>query len=127
MKITKQMLLDKEACSNQVELFVSLFGEEVKVTKANCLKAWKVGIDFNWAANNLLSPSQLEAYKAIEQPSLKAYGAIERSALKAYKAIEQPALEAYEAIKQPALEAYEAIKQPALKAYEAIKQPAWEA
>ena len=108
MKITKQMLLDKMACSYQVDLFVSLFGEEVKVTKANCLKAWKVGIDFNWAANNLLSPSQRKAYLDIQQPAWEEYKAIEQQALKAYEAILQPAYEEYR--KQCALAFYQAIK-----------------
>ena len=118
MKITKQMLLDKKACSNQVKLFVSLFGEEAKVTKANVLKAYEAEIDFNLAANNLLSPSQLKAYKAIQQPAWEAYKAIEQPALKAYEAIEQQAWEAYKAIEQPAWEAYK--KQCALAFYEAV-------
>src|SRR5574340_1378919 len=105
MKITKQMLLDKEACSDQVELFVSLFGEEAKVTKANCLKAWKAGIDFGWAVDNLLSPSQLKAYEAIEQPAWKAYEAVQKPAWEEYLAIKQPALEKYN--KQCALAFYE--------------------
>ena len=108
MLITKQMLLDKKACSDQVELFVSLFGEEAKVTKANCLKAYEAGIDFGWAADNLLSPSQWEAYEAIEQPALKAYEAIQQPALEAYEAIEQQAYEEYR--KQCALAFYQAIK-----------------
>lgn len=73
VKITKQMLLDKEACSEQVRLFVSLFGDEAKVTKANVLKAYNAGLDLQWAANNLLTSSQYKSYKAIRQPVLEAY------------------------------------------------------
>ena len=119
MKITKQMLLDKKACSEQVELFVSLFGEEVTVTKANCLKAWKARIDFNWAAYNLLTSEQGKHYGAIEQQAYEEYGAIQQPAWGAYLSIQRQAYEKYEAIKQQAYEEYN--KQCALAFYTALK------
>lgn len=37
MKITKQQLIDKNACEDQIALFEELFGDEVEITPELCL------------------------------------------------------------------------------------------
>ena len=53
MKLTAQMLRDKKACGEQVELFVELFGESVSVTQKRCA-AHANEFDWEWAAEKLL-------------------------------------------------------------------------
>jgi pentose-5-phosphate-3-epimerase len=50
MKITKQWLVNQEACEPQVDLFFETFGEEVEVNLNNLKKAQKVGLSLEWLA-----------------------------------------------------------------------------
>ena len=63
--VTLQMLLDKGACSSQVELFKKHFPKkgEAKVTKALCLKVASI-FDFDWAAEALLPAPLLAEYQS---------------------------------------------------------------
>ena len=64
MKITIKQLEEHGACIKQVRRFKRLFGSEVSVTKARCLKHTQQ-FDFNWAAFKLLSrPARAEYNKA---------------------------------------------------------------
>lgn len=58
--ITKQMLVDANACSEQVEAFARLFGDSVNVTVA---KARKVAHVFDWGfATRIQGPAWAQAY-----------------------------------------------------------------
>jgi predicted nucleic acid-binding Zn ribbon protein len=45
------------ACSEQVTLFKSLFGEEVEMTRENVLQ-YGVQFDLSWLASNIMSEAQ---------------------------------------------------------------------
>jgi len=63
VKISVNNLKAKKACQDQLDLFTRTFGDKpVSVTKANCLKAAAAGLDFDWAANRLLSPAARTDY-----------------------------------------------------------------
>ena len=62
--ITKEMLSEAKACSNQVQLFAEIFPDGARVNKANALKAAKAGLDIDWAVEKFLSESKLDDYLA---------------------------------------------------------------
>ena len=73
--ITKQMLLDKKACADQVELFEATFGDSVVVTVA---RAKKFAGLFNWkwgyaAARMLDDAAFAEYYRDIAPAQTKYY------------------------------------------------------
>jgi len=57
--ITAEMLRAKGACADQVEKFRKTWPNGATVTKANALKAAKLGLDNEWVADNFL-PAPLD-------------------------------------------------------------------
>ena len=72
MKITVKQLQELDACEEQVKTFKELFGASATVTKANCLKACKAGLNFNWASR-LLTPEVSKVYQEAIAQALKVY------------------------------------------------------
>ena len=64
MKITKEFLKRKRACADQVALFAEEWPEGAEVTLDTCLRAAQIGLDFGWAAENLLSADGREEWRA---------------------------------------------------------------
>ena len=73
MKITVEQLLKLNACADQVVIFKRLFGPSATVTLANCVKAGKAGLAFDWAARNLLPATAWDAYQKETATALGAY------------------------------------------------------
>ena len=71
--ITSRMLRKARACEEQYELFHATFGDSVEVTESNCLRAAKVGLDIEWAAEHLLSDPAREEYGRAVGPARKEY------------------------------------------------------
>jgi len=107
MKITVKQLIEKRACVEQVKVFRRLFGASATITLANCIKASKAGLDFNWAAQNLLPATALEAYYKAKAPALKAYQKAIATAWEDYEKAEATAWEDYEKAEATAWEDYE--------------------
>ncbi len=58
MRITAQLLRDKEACGDDIEAFEKQWPDGCNVTRKNCQIAFKkLGMDVEWAAAHLLSAS----------------------------------------------------------------------
>ena len=71
--LTLQTLINKGACSSQVELFRSMFGKQVRVTQKLCASVADK-FDFRWAASHLLSaPAWAECNRARASAFAKAY------------------------------------------------------
>ncbi len=51
MRITTQLLKDLDACPDEVAKFKETFGEGVRLTRANLLKAADANLDLIWATN----------------------------------------------------------------------------
>ena len=66
--ITKEMLVEVEACTEQVKLFTEIFPDGAEVNKPNTLKAIKAGLRIEWALSNLLSEAKLYDYRAELKP-----------------------------------------------------------
>ena len=134
--ITLDMLIEKNACAKQANLFKKYFDESVEITEDICLKYYDK-FEVDWLVDNMLNEDQREAYNAIEmvawkdykaivEPAWKDYMDIHGPAWKAYKVIQESAYKAYEVIQWLEYEKYEAIRAPAYAAYRAIKASAYE-
>ena len=116
MKITVKQLVKLNACANQVVIFKRLFGPSATVTLANCVKAGKAGLAFDWAARNLLPATAWDAYQKARA-----------TALDAYEKETAPALDAYQKATATARDAYQKARAPAWDAYQKARAPAWDA
>jgi hypothetical protein len=117
------MLNDAGACSDQGDLFKSLYGDSVNVTVA---RAKKVAHKFNWEfAVRFLDEQGRAEYERIKGAAWAEYQRIEGPALAEYKRIKGAALAEYERIKGAALAEYECIEGPAWAKYKRIQGPAW--
>ena len=82
--ITQKFLRSKGACREQLDILFAEFPNGGEVTLENCLRAAVLSIDFNWAANRLLSAPAEKAYREARAPAWKAYQ--EATALAFYNA-----------------------------------------
>ena len=123
MKITIEMLREKDACPDQVKLFAELFPEGAEATYANADRAFKANLDIEWAARHLLSPKGLAEYKRIEGLAMAEYERIEGPALAEYERIKGPTWAEYERIEGPARAEYE--RKRARAFVDAVKGEAW--
>ena len=121
-----EILKKHDACQPQIELFTKQFPDGAPLTVEAALSVSTV-FDWNWAAKNLLTALNRDAYDAAVKPALEAYSAATKPAFDAHEAAMKPALEAYNAAMKPALEAYNAATKPAREAYDAATKPALEA
>ena len=118
MKITVKQLVKLNACANQVVIFKRLFGPSATVTLANCVKAGKAGLAFDWAARNLLPATARDAYQKARAPALDAYQKARATALDAYEKETAPALDAYQKATATARDAYQKETATTLDAYQ---------
>ena len=83
MKLTAQMLRDKKACGEQVELFVELFGESVSVTQKRCA-AHANEFDWEWAAEKLLPKPAWAEFDKVRDAAWAEYYKVRDAALAKY-------------------------------------------
>lgn len=92
MKITASQLREAGACARQVDLFVSLFGEEVELSREIATKhAGK--FDVQWAAETLLTRDGYKFYRSVIEPHLRAYLRVIRLLRVTYHEAVRPYLE----------------------------------
>ena len=72
--LTMAMLKKAGACQSQLDLFKTHFGKGGEVTLEKCLSVAGV-FNWDWAAENLLSPPARAAYDAALAPAWAAYAA----------------------------------------------------
>ena len=113
MKITVKQLIALKACASQVRVFRRLFGSSASVTLANCIKAGRAGLDFDWAARCLLPAPAWDAYRKAKATAWDAYQKAIATAWDAYLKARAPAWDAYEKAIAPAWGAYRKAKAPA--------------
>jgi len=92
MYVTPEMLREKHACENQVEMVQSEWGSGVVVNAESLKRARELGLDINWFAKNFLSVTALKAYQETKAAALKAYQEAKAAALKAHEEATAPAL-----------------------------------
>ena len=94
MKITYKQLQALDACDNQLELFQSLFGEEVEVTRELIMKHADK-FDWNWAAEKLLPRKRWAEYKRVKAQALAEYKRVKAQALAEYERVKDQAWAEY--------------------------------
>ena len=114
--ISYNLLVFKDACTSQRELFKTHFGDtEVKLTKELVLKFANV-FDFEWAAKNLLNPSDLAEYEKVSAPAWAEYVKVCAPAKAEYEKVRAPALAEYKKVCDQAWAEYDKVS--VLKFYE---------
>lgn len=83
MKITEKQLKDLDACSQQVELFVSLTGGEVEITEEWCLSV-SDKFDWHWASRQLLNAPARAEYERAQAPAWAEYERVRATAWAEY-------------------------------------------
>ena len=80
--ITYSLLKSKNACHDQLALFKKHFGvkKSIPLTKVVANKFAAV-FDINWAAKNLLNPSDLAEYNKVYDPAWAEYEKVSASAI----------------------------------------------
>ena len=97
---TKQMLIDANACQEQIAHFERLFGDSVVVTVAKARKVANV-FDWDFAERFLDAPASAE-YERVKAPASAEYERVEASALAEYQRVEAPAWAEYQRVKAAA-------------------------
>ena len=85
MKVTAQMLRDKEACEDQVEVFEREWPDGTRITKKACLRAVELDLDVFWCATKFLTRNQLGAYERAGATAEGAYRKAGATAWEAYR------------------------------------------
>ena len=123
--ITKEFLESKGACREQLEILFTEFPNGGEVTLGNCLRAAALNIDFDWAADKLLSTTARKAYleAKAKAPAQKAYDEAKAPARKAYDEAIAPTWKVYDEVMATARKAYLEAKAPSQKAYDEAIAP----
>ncbi len=84
--LTLQTLIDKGACSEQVELFRATFGESVRVTQRLCVSVADA-FSWPWAARHLLSAPASAEYERVTAPAWAEYKRVTAAARAEYERV----------------------------------------
>ena len=116
MKLKLSKLIELDACTQQVDLFKEMFGDEVNITQKLCLRVFDK-FDFKWAAYKLLNKSALAEYEKVQNQALAEYENVKRSARAEYLMVTDAALAEYDKVTSQALAEYDKVKRSALAEY----------
>jgi hypothetical protein len=65
MQLTREMLVQKSACSDQLELYSAAYPDGAEMTEQFCRnEAYR--FDWNWVAERFLSPAAFEEYQRVK-------------------------------------------------------------
>ena len=115
--ITAEWLVQQGACRDHVIRFRAEFGESAAITPSTIRRASVAGLDFDWAAEKLLTAPARKAYEDATATTRKAYDDARATAWKAYDDATATAWKAYVDARATAWKAYEDAKATARKAY----------
>ena len=120
MKITIAQLRELGACEDQILIAESVWGQEIPITKKNCLRAAQLHLDIDWVTVHFLPAPARETYEKAIATSWKAYEKATTPAWEAYEKARATAWEAHEKAVATALEAHK--KAIAIALYECFKK-----
>ena len=61
MRITTEILTKARACTSQVKVFAKEWPNGATVNLKNVCRAQEIGLDLEWAAQNLFEPAEMMA------------------------------------------------------------------
>ncbi len=91
-RVTAEMLRTMGACSDHVAIVKREWPRGVPLTAASIRKAYRLGLDVEWFAEELLSDDALAEYQKVRAPALAEYEKVRASALAEYQKVRAPAL-----------------------------------
>ena len=114
MIITTRLLQQHKACDDQLALFEATFGPGpaktgVEVTPETCRRAAEAGLDFDWAAESLLTLTQRAEYERVVAPAEAEYGRARGVALAEFNRVKGVAMADFERVIAPARAEYRRI------------------
>ena len=91
-KITYSLLVEKNACKPQLDLFEKHFGKvkAIPLTKSIVSKFGSV-FNIDWAASNLLTPKDFKEYNKVKAPALEEYKKVKAQAWEEYNKVKAQA------------------------------------
>ena len=120
MKITKRLLQIKGACASQVALFAETFPHGTEITEAVCL-AVADKFDWDWAAQNLLSPESYAEYERVRAQADAEYQRVRAQAYAEYQRVCAQADAEYQRVCAPAYAEYQRVCAPAYAEYQRVR------
>ena len=123
--ITARLLRARGACAEQVQVFREMFPQGTPVTLADCRKAVKAGLDFNWAANYLLTSDAWKVYQEAAAAANKVYNEAVATAYHVYNEAVAAACKVCDEAVAPARNIYIDAVSPAHNIYGEAVATAW--
>jgi hypothetical protein len=124
MKITKRLLQSKGACASQVALFAETFPHGAEITEAVCLSVADK-FDWDWAAQNLLSPEFDAEYARVRAQADAEYARVRAPAYAEYQRVRAPAYAEYKRVRAQADAEYQRVCAQADAEYARVRAPAY--
>ena len=124
MKITIRLLKSKGACSEQLEKFKELFPKGVVLTEALCIKHANE-FDWDWSAENLLTPTARKLYDETRAPAWTLYVETDAPGWTLYNETCAPARKLYDETCATARKLYVETRATARKLYDETRAPAF--
>jgi len=115
-ELTLQQLVDKRACSLQVQLFKELFGTRVDVTVQAAI-AVADKFDWGWAARALLSAAARSEYGKVYAPAWSEYNKAREASLSEYYKAYAAAWSEYDKAQPAAWSEYNKARDASLSEY----------
>ena len=121
MRITLAQLRALGACDGaQIARFRQDFGDQVELTESVCV-AHAYGYDWQWAAENLLSPLARQAYDDAVAAARQAYDDAKAQAKRDFEEAVAPVLRTYMEAAAPAWRTYARAVRAARLAYDQVR------
>lgn len=125
-QITYALLVEKNACKEQLALFEEHFGlvEPIPLT-SEVVSQFGSLFDITWAARKLLTNEDCEEYWKVRSDAYAEYKKVRETAWEKYHKIYEPAWnEFYKSISSDALEEYKKVNVPAYAEYNKVRDNA---
>ena len=106
--MTKQMLIEADACTSQVDLFEKTFGDSVVVTIKRAEKVAHL-FDWTWAARFLDAPAWAE-YRRVVAPAWAEYLRVKATALAEFNRAKATAWAKYKRVEATAWAEYKRVE-----------------
>ena len=124
MKITLIQLKNLNACSNQIDLFESRFGESIILTR-QIVKKNITDFDISWFVNRFLTETQWKTYQDSVAPLLKTYQDGVATLRKTYQDSVAPLLKTYQDAAEHLWKVYNGGVASLLKTYQDAAEHLW--
>ena len=121
--ITKQDLINANACNEQVNLFEKTFGDSVVVTVEQAKKVAHL-FDWSWAVRLLDGQGRAEYWRDAAIAWAE-HQRVREAAWAEYKRVAEPARVEYERVQAPAWAEYQRVAEPARAEYKRATATAW--